>query len=316
MRPTSPIRLVLFLVPALLAACGDGAPPADPGPRSAHAVHLRLGDDFPRVVGDTQTIAADVRAADGFPVEGAKVSFTVVAGGGRLSAAEATTGPSGTAHTLLTLGMGPGENEVEARVDGVASPARLRAPALPSPTVSLSPDPIRLAPGCELLLSGTVVDHQGGRIDAINLQFDFVGPRDVVSLRYLTGLSGVSRGMRRGVVPERVGTTRVTASYKASADTVAVQVVPREELVPHHLNAGPDTLRLAVGATSLRFPVVEDVGGCAVPGPQPAFSAASSAPGVAEVSPDGIITARSAGQAGVVFVAGALADTIVVKVGG
>src|SRR5688500_8978534 len=110
MRPRSPIRLALALVPALLAACGDGAPPADPEPRAAHVVWLRLGDGgaFPRVVGDTQTIAADVRAADGFPVEGARVSFSVVAGGGRLSATEATTGPSGTVHTLLTLGSGPG----------------------------------------------------------------------------------------------------------------------------------------------------------------------------------------------------------------
>jgi hypothetical protein len=319
MRLPPPIRLALVLVAALPAACGGGAPLGTDGPPLPEvvlSVQAPPGVNLPLVAGDTQVIAADVRRLNGTPLPGVRVSFAVVAGGGRLSAAEAATGADGIARTVFTLGPAAGDNEVEARAEGVAAPVRVRVAALPRPAVSLSPDPVRIAPGCELVLAAAVTDHAGAQLSGISVAFEVVGPQDVVELRYLTSLSGTWRGMRWGVVPRRVGTTRVAATYRGGTDTVAVRVVPQEELAPHHLDAGQDSLYLAVGGTLRPYARVEDAGGCAIPGPQPAFSFASTAPRVAEVAADGTIRALAAGRASVVVAAGALADTIFVQVGG
>ncbi len=64
-----------------------------------------------------------VRVLDqnGFPLAGAKVTFSVTEGGGTLSVESATTDANGRASTTLTLGSQPGANTVEASVAGLES---------------------------------------------------------------------------------------------------------------------------------------------------------------------------------------------------
>ena len=61
----------------------------------------------------------EVKDADGETIEGVPVTFSVTAGGGRLSATSATTDRNGRASTILTLGSRVGVNSVQARVSGV-----------------------------------------------------------------------------------------------------------------------------------------------------------------------------------------------------
>ena len=81
------------------------------------------------VSGDNQTgnpgsrlanaLVVEVRDADGDPIEGIRVTFSVTAGGGRLSETSATTNAQGRAQTSLTLGSERAVNSVQASVTGV-----------------------------------------------------------------------------------------------------------------------------------------------------------------------------------------------------
>ena len=64
-------------------------------------------------------LVVEVRDEDGDPIEGIRVTFSVTAGGGTLSAETATTNAQGQAQTRLTLGSERAINSVEASVRGV-----------------------------------------------------------------------------------------------------------------------------------------------------------------------------------------------------
>ncbi len=100
-----------------------------------------------RVSGDNQegmpneTLAdlfvVEARDANGFPLVGVPVSFTVVAGDGTLSVTNTTTDGNGRAQSLLTLGPNLGTNTVEVSVEGISQTAAFSAeatPPLPIPT--------------------------------------------------------------------------------------------------------------------------------------------------------------------------------------
>ncbi len=71
---------------------------------------------------------------DNKPLEGVKVTFTVLTGGGSLSTTTAITDTSGLAKTTLTLGNEPGTNTVEVGAEGVSSVVTFSAEAtLPPP---------------------------------------------------------------------------------------------------------------------------------------------------------------------------------------
>ena len=61
----------------------------------------------------------EVQDADGDPVQGIRVTFTVTAGDGSLSETSATSNAAGRAQTRLTLGSQPGVNSVRASATGV-----------------------------------------------------------------------------------------------------------------------------------------------------------------------------------------------------
>jgi hypothetical protein len=96
------------------------------------------GDFQTAVVRSALSIPLQVRLADGFdnPVAGAQVGFTVVSGGGSLTAPMGTTDASGQTSVLLTLGPQPGANTVQASVSGL-SPVLFTATAVAAPATQL-----------------------------------------------------------------------------------------------------------------------------------------------------------------------------------
>ena len=69
----------------------------------------------------------EVRDVYAEPIAGITVNFTVIGGGGSLSAATATTDANGQAQTYLTLGSAYGVNSVKASVSGVFGQVTFRA---------------------------------------------------------------------------------------------------------------------------------------------------------------------------------------------
>jgi TolB protein len=70
-----------------------------------------------------QSLVIQLNDASGNPASqaGVPVSWTVRAGGGRVTASSAATDGNGSASATLTLGQGEGENRLEATIDGVGS---------------------------------------------------------------------------------------------------------------------------------------------------------------------------------------------------
>ncbi len=75
----------------------------------------------------TEPLVVEVQDKNAQPVAGAIVTFTVIAGGGQLSAATATTAENGQARTYLTLGHAYGQSSVSAKVAGVFRGVRFNA---------------------------------------------------------------------------------------------------------------------------------------------------------------------------------------------
>ena len=90
-----------------------GAPPA--------SLTKVSGDSQSGTAGDAlaNPFVVEVKDEDGETTEGVPVTFSVTAGGGRLSATSATTDRNGRAETTLTLGRQRGVNSVQASVSGV-----------------------------------------------------------------------------------------------------------------------------------------------------------------------------------------------------
>ena len=77
----------------------------------------------------------EARDANGSPLVGVSVTFTVVAGGGTLSVTNTTTDSNGRAQSLLTLGPNLGTNTVAVSVEDVFQTALFRAEATPPPPI-------------------------------------------------------------------------------------------------------------------------------------------------------------------------------------
>jgi len=104
---------------ALIAACpGETLPTGQSRPALLAAV---TGDGQSGIV--AQSLAAPlvvlVADAQGLGVAGTAVTWTVVSGGGSLSAGNTTTGASGQTSVTLTLGPAAGANVVSAAVSGL-----------------------------------------------------------------------------------------------------------------------------------------------------------------------------------------------------
>ena len=110
------------------------------GPR-ARTLRKVSGDEQQGMPGEVvpEPLVIEVRDQYGTPLEGARVSFTVTQGGGKLNgranAEVEVTDASGRTRTILTLGDRPGRNTVEVSVSGMEETFEavgVGAPALPT----------------------------------------------------------------------------------------------------------------------------------------------------------------------------------------
>ncbi len=121
------IRQVLALASVTtLIACGgagDATSPPPPPPGTAVTLSIRAGDGQEAAPGTALPTNPVVLATDagGAPVGGVVVTFSVDSGGGRVAAAQVTTGPAGTASPgTWTLGAAEGPNVLAVSASGAA----------------------------------------------------------------------------------------------------------------------------------------------------------------------------------------------------
>ena len=117
-------------------------PPPPPPPEPEPTVFFRvLGDNQSGVVGEPLAKPFVVRTQDrgGDPLEGVRVVFEVLTGGGSLSVKTAWTDAKGRAGSILTLGSEPGTNTVQVVAHGTSRVIIFRAEAtLPPVPTTLS----------------------------------------------------------------------------------------------------------------------------------------------------------------------------------
>ena len=108
-------------------------------PLSALSKLLKISGDSQKggsVAPLSQPFVVEARDARGSPLVGVSVTFTVVAGGGKLSVTNTTTDDNGRAQSLLTLGPNLGTNTVAVSVEDIFQTALFRAEAIPPPPVA------------------------------------------------------------------------------------------------------------------------------------------------------------------------------------
>lgn len=299
---------MLFGALALLltAACERG--PTVPSSR-VYTLERIFSESPPLWEGMTTALAVRALDEQGQPVEGAEVQFSIVRGSGMLAAPSALTDASGQAEVGLTLG--PGENEVQATVNGPAGPLRLGVSAAVRPTVAFERDSLALAAlGCSDELFARVLDPAGQLMLGHSVQFTAT-PSDLVSF-HVVMVTGSTRGMRARIRGERAGTTEIIAKHESgAADTVRVRVLrgdPARVRVSIMDPSHPMSVYfLAVGDTVQARARVETQ--CGGELSDLTADLTNLNPGTATLDASGRLFARSAGTVNLVGRAGTLADT-------
>ena len=126
-----------------------------------------------------QLLVVEARDTDGLPLAGVPVTFTVVTGGGTLSATHTMTDANGRAQSLLTLGSNPGTQIVSASATGIEVPVTFHAISEIRIEYLLS-----LPPGISLIhvpLKVTAVDGAEQTIESIADLYDVLGGTSTVN---------------------------------------------------------------------------------------------------------------------------------------
>ena len=103
----------------------------------------------------------EVRDQYDAPLEGTTVTYTVLTGGGRLSAGTTTTDANGWAASTLRLGTSPGPNTVEVSAEGISETVTFTAETISPTLTSVSGDNQIAAVGTPLTNPFVVEVHDG-----------------------------------------------------------------------------------------------------------------------------------------------------------
>jgi hypothetical protein len=200
----------------VFAACSNDAT----GPSTKPPAHLDAVADLSRTaaVGSTVSggIVVKVTDADGRPVQGATVAFTVTIGNGSTNPRVASTDATGQATAAWTLGTIVGGNEVTAAVSGVGTIIKFEAVGTAGPvsTIALTPTNPRLLPATDT-----------ARITAQSLDAfgNVTSPTPTLTVRDPSLISidagGLVRALRRGAA------TYVVATAGTKSDSALVTVL-------------------------------------------------------------------------------------------
>ena len=142
------------------------SPPPDPPPSTATTLVKISGDNQQGVVNTIlgRPFVVEVRDESSDPLEGVAVTFSIIAGGGTLSAISTTTNANGQAESTLTLGASVGTNTVSVSATGIQEGVTFNAEAVADPQPT-SPPPQPSQPTMTLVkISG---DSQQGVVNTI-----------------------------------------------------------------------------------------------------------------------------------------------------
>ena len=211
------------------------------------------GDNQTGVTGEplANPFVVEVRDQRGNPMGGVTVTFTVIGGGGVLSAETATANANGQAGSTLTLGPDSGTNTVEVTVEGISqtetfSAEASRPPPTPTTLSSISDgEQDELTGGTSMDSSVVeVIDQDGNPLEDVPVTFTSLEPGG--SMRSTTAMTDED-GRAAFTLPPNSdpGTYTITASVQGIAETVTFTVV-----VPFEFD-----LSLSVGLNLIHIPL-------------------------------------------------------------
>jgi hypothetical protein len=212
-----PFRPSAIAVGLVCVACsGDGASPEPRIPASLGVVSTPAASTTVGTLAGTLSVS--VLDRDDRPLPGIVTTFSVTAGGGRVTPTTDTTNAAGIASTLVTLGTTPGLNQISAVVTGL-SPARidLSAVAGAARTLTLSARLLRFphddtSSTVAATMRDSVANVTSGTITWVSRDPTLVSVTSIVNN---VGIIDVLR---------RPGETYVVATSESAADSVRVAV--------------------------------------------------------------------------------------------
>ncbi|MET0399179.1 MAG: Ig-like domain-containing protein [Longimicrobiaceae bacterium] len=244
-------------VAVVFRAAGAAGPPA--------GIFAAGGDGQSGAVGAALPTSPVVRIADanGNPVAGAAVQWTVSAGGGTVAPAAGTTDEAGLARAAWTLGTAPGVNTVQARsADVPASLAVFHATAVAGPPATLgrvAGDGQSASAGSALpaALAVRVADRFGNPLGGVAVGWSAAagggaldpassatGPDGVASARWTLGAATVHQAAHAavgGLAPVAFGATATSgvevAALRVTPAAATVQVGSMQTLVVTQVDA-------------------------------------------------------------------------------
>jgi hypothetical protein len=243
---------------ALLVSIGCGGDNAGPHNSSVSSLHIVSGDNQTGAAGSAlpQQIVVAAAGADGQPVAGVAVAFTVSAGGGSVSPTSATTDAAGKAAATWTVGTKPGDVQQLTATTGSVTPATAAAVVVPGAPAALDATPASIAGRAGLQLppfTVTVRDQFGNRasvaglhvfprLDA-NAPLTLLGAAGVAtdtSGAVVSGLSITGKGVAATLVVESGGLTPAHVSVTLGGGTpVATQPAGKDTVDANAGVAGP-----------------------------------------------------------------------------
>ena len=212
----SPGRSALLVAGMCVACASDGA---SPEPRIPASIAFVASPSGSTTVGTTAgTLSVLVVDRNDRPLSGVVTTFSVTAGGSRVSPVVDTTDASGLASTVVTLGTIPGTSQISALVAGLA-PIRFNIAASVGSTHSLTLNPrfIRIPQDGDGLTVAATTRDAAGNITSEPIVWIARDPT-LVSVSSGQGAVGVIN------VARRPGETWVVALDGSGIDSVRVAV--------------------------------------------------------------------------------------------
>jgi uncharacterized protein YjdB len=210
-------------------------------------------------------------------------SAGTVVGGRAVSWSSSRTDLAEVAADGLVTGVAPGQATITATVEGVSGTLQVAVTLKPVASVSVNAPAASVAAGSTLQLAAVAHDSAGAPLSgrAVAWQSDHPG---------LATVSGT--GLLSAAAP---GAVKVTATVEGVQGSLSLTVTP----VPVATVAVvPDTGTLAPGQSRGFAAVARDAGGGVLTGRPVEWSSAS--PGVATVTPGGVVTGVAGGSAAIV----------------
>ncbi len=248
------------------AACGGGGSDAPTQPTPPAVASLDVAPGTATIeVGQTTTLSATPRGADGAALSGRTVSWT----SSDPAIAQAANG--------VVTAVAPGTATISATSEGRSGTAAITVVPVPVARVVLSADVASLAVGASTILSAQTQSAAGAPLAGRVIAWTSTAPT----------VASVTNGVVTAIA---VGTAGIIATAEGRADTATITVTP----VPvATVTVSPTTASLQVGATTAIAATARDASGATLTGRAVTWS--SAAPAIATVA-GGTVTAITPGS--------------------